>query len=179
MNNVKINNSYLISLISAVLVCFMCNMFIKQDINLEYLALELSDIKNMVIQNKQMIIGTVVFNRIKQFIIILIIMKAFGSNNTYNFFMVMLGGIIGLFLTVQIYYVGIQGLLIFFVYTMPHFIVYVFALYYSYKVNLFERGVEGKIKNLMITSIILFVGIIIECFFMTFFLKIFYQYMVS
>ena len=32
LNNVKINNSYLISLISAVLVCFMCNMFIKQDI---------------------------------------------------------------------------------------------------------------------------------------------------
>ncbi len=179
MYELKLNSTYCISLVSAVLVCFMCNLFIKNDINFEYLALELTDIRNLVLQDKQIVLGTVGLNRIKQLIVLLIIMKAFGSKNTYNFLMILLGSILGFVLSIQVYYVGMGGIIIFMVYIFPHYLIYLLAMYYSSITNMFERGNDSNIKKVMSFALIYVVGIVVECVFMTFFLKIFYQYMVS
>ena len=64
-------------------------------------------------------------------------------------------------------------------YIMPHYILYYTAICYAMKKRLLHSGSDENIKNLISFCIIFAFGVILECSFMTFFLKIFHQYMVT
>ncbi len=179
MYEIKLNSIYIWSLISAVVVCIMFNLFIKNEIDYSYMILDIYDVKNMVIQEKGVVVSTIIMNRIKQLFILLLLMKAFGGKQIYNMVMIILGGVFGFVMSVQIYYLGLPGVLIILAYIFPHYLFYILAMVYENTTGLFEMVSKDNIKKIFIFIMIFSIGMFFECLFMTFFLKNFYQYMVS
>ncbi|MBE5953018.1 MAG: hypothetical protein E7257_02520 [Lachnospiraceae bacterium] len=179
MYEIKLNSTYFLSLLSAVIVCIMFNLFIKNEIDYSYMILDIYDVNNMVSQGKNIIITTIVINRLKQMVLLIILMKAFGGKNIYNIVMMLLGGVLGFVLSAQIYYLGLSGVLIILAYIFPHYVFYILAMVYENNSGLFELGNKDNIKKISTFVMIFTVGVIFECLFMTFFLKNFHQYMVS
>ncbi len=179
MYEIKLNSTYFLSLLSAVVVCIMFNLFVKNEIDYSYMILDLYDVRNMVLQEKSVIMTTVVINRVKQMLLLIILIKAFGGKQMYNVIMILLGGVLGFVISAQIFYLGLEGVLIVLAYIFPHYIFYILAMVYENSVGLFDTVNKENIKKNVTFIMIFLVGVILECFFMTFFLKNFYQYMVS
>lgn len=179
MYEIKLNSTYFLSLLSAVVVCIMFNLFVKNEIDYSYMILDLYDVRNMVLQEKSVIMTTVVINRVKQMLLLIILIKAFGGKQMYNVIMILLGGVLGFVISAQIFYLGLEGVLIVLAYIFPHYIFYILAMVYENSVGLFDAVNKENIKKNVTFIMIFLVGVILECFFMTFFLKNFYQYMVS
>ncbi len=179
MYEIKLNSTYFGALLSAVVVCIMFNLFIRNEIDYSYVILDIYDVKNMVLQENSTIVTTVIINRIKQIVLLLILMKAFGGKQIYNVIMILLGGVLGFVISAQIYYLGLAGVLIILAYIFPHYILYILAMIYVNSVNLFETTNKENVKKNVAFVMIFLLGVVFECFSMTFFLKNFYQYMVS
>ena len=179
MYEIKLNSVYMWSLISTVVVCIMFNLFIRNEIDYSYMILDIYDVKNMIIQDKGVVITTIIMNRLKQLVLLFILMKAFGGKQIYNMIMILLGGVFGFVISAQIYYLGLPGILIILAYIFPHYIFYILAMVYENATGLFEIVAKENIKKFFIFTMVFAVGVIFECVFMTFFLKNFYQYMVS
>ncbi len=118
-------------------------------------------------------------NKLKQLFLLFLLMKAFGGKQIYNMVMILLGGVFGFVISAQIYYLGLTGVLIILAYIFPHYIFYILAMVYENSTGLFEMVTKDNIKKIFIFTMIFAVGVFFECLFMTFFLKNFYQYMVS
>lgn len=179
MYEIKLNSVYMWSLSSAIVVSIMFNLFIRNEIDYSYVILDIYDVKNMVLQDKNIIIPTIVMNRLKQLFLLFILMKAFGGKQVYNMAMILLGGVLGFVISAQIYYLGLSGVLIVLAYILPHYIFYILAMTYVNYTGLFEKATKENMKKILIFVMIFVVGMAFECIFMTFFLKNFYQYMVS
>lgn len=179
MYECKINSSYVFALLSALFVSLIFNLFTRNELSFDYLVIDVNDISNLMLQNKKDIIQYILIHRIKQFLLVLILIKAFGAQNIFNIFTVICGGVLGLMISVQTYYLGFKGLIILMSYIMPHYILYYTAICYAMKKRLLHSGSDENIKNLISFCIIFAFGVILECSFMTFFLKIFHQYMVT
>lgn len=175
----KISNSFILVLLSVFFVSLIFNLFIRNEADFNYLVLDINDISNIVIQNKIEVIQYILIHRIKQLILLIILIKAFGIEKIYNIMLVVCGGVIGLMVSIQVYYLGIEGLIILLIYIFPHYILYVMSLCFGIKVKLFHIGMEDNLKKFVTFCSIFLFGIAVECSFLTIFLKNFYQYMVT
>lgn len=174
----KVNKSYIMAFLSVVFVSIIFNLCIRKNINFEYLSIGIDDMYAIIHRSNRDVISYVIFKRLKQLLIILILIKAFGCGTIYNTLLVSLSGILGLLLSVQVYYLGIQGVIVLLLYLLPHYIFYCVSFYYCKRTKLFESKTDENIKNLICIIIIYVAGMVVEGVFMTNFLKFFYQHMV-
>lgn len=174
----KVFNSFVVAIMSVVFASLMFNLFIRNEYDFRFLIIETRDIYSIALLEKQQVIQYIVINRIKQLLVVLVLFKAFGVEKICNVFVVLFGGLIGLFVSCQVYYVGLLGLVIILLYMLPHGLIYAWGMYYSYKAKMFYVK-EDVSKKLVIFMMIFVLGVIVECVFMTFFLKNFYQHMVT
>lgn len=176
---VKNYNHYGLLFMSVLFVSLIVNLLIRKETDFSYLTLDINDMSYITLQDKSKSILYIIIKRIKHLILLLLLIKAFKIENIYKLFIGFCGVIIGIMITVQVYYLGLFGIVAFILYVMPHFLIYYLGINYAYKEKLFSRGYEGEIKKIGVFMLIIALGIVLECTFMTFFLKNFYQYMVS
>lgn len=179
MSEGKLNNTYILALTSVIFVSLMFNLFIRNEIDFGYLVLDINDMANLILQERKQVIEYILLKRLKQLILWVILIKAFGSEKIFYGLIVIFGGILGLLISAQVYYLGVLGLVILLLYIFPHYVIYFGGIYYGYKLRLFDVGTSDNMKKLLTTCLIFVFGVILECSFMTIFLKNFYQYMVS
>ena len=179
MRELKLNTTYIMTLASVIFVSLIFNLFIRNEMDFSYLMLDLSDIGNLSLQNKNEIFQYIFSKRLKQFLLLVILIKAFGSDKIFDIMTIVFGGILGLMISVQVYYLGLLGLIILILYLLPHYILYFLGIYYGYREKIFNVGSDNNLKKFIIFSLFYVIGVILECNFMNFFLKNFYQYMVS
>lgn len=175
---IKGNSQYGFILISAVFVSLIFNLFLRKNYDFSYIILDLNDMANIANQKSAIIVSSILINRIKHILIILLLFKALGAVKVYNILTIFGGGLLGLTISAQLHYLGINGIVILICFLLPHYIVYYIAISYGQKFKLFDVGKESDFKNIMLVCVIFMVGVFIECLFSTFFLKNFYQYMV-
>ena len=178
MSESKYYNIFILTISSVIFVSIMFNLFIRNEYDFSFLLIEPRDITNLALLDKHKTVQYIIVNRLKQLIAVMVLIKAFGTNRMCNIFVVVLGGLLGLFISCQVYYIGLLGLVILLIYLMPHGIIYLWGICYSYKSKLFYIKEESG-KKLLIFVMIFLIGVVVECIFMTFFLKNFYQYMVT
>lgn len=179
MNDLKINNRFIIVFVSVLFVSLIFNLCIRNEIDFSYLNIDISDVSGLTLQGSKISIKYVVYKRIKQFVLVFVLIKGFGVDKIFNLLTVVGGGLIGLMVSVQVYYQGLTGLIILFGCTLPHYVLYYFGMYYSYKNKMFKSGYQDNLKKIIMVCLIFVTGLMLELFFMTIFLKNFYQYMVS
>lgn len=176
---IKGNTQYGFVLMSAVFVSVIFNLFIRREYDFSYILIDINDMVSILSKEKTDIFCSVIINRIKQVFFILLMFKAIGSSRAYSIFMIAGGGLVGLIVSAQLHYLGITGLMIMAGFVLPHYIIYYLGIVYCYRLKLFDNAKESDIKNILSVCVIFTLGIILECFFSTFFLKFFYQYMVN
>lgn len=179
MNDIKLNNTYFMALVSIGFVSLILNLFIRNEMDFSYLLIDINSISNIISINKKSIIEYIMYSRLKQMFIIIILFKAFGTAKIYNALVIIFSSFLGFMLSIQVYYIGIDGIWILLVNVLPHYIFYYFSVWYGFKVRIFSNGIREEYKKILIFCIIFVIGMVFECFFMTFFLKIFHQYMVN
>ncbi len=178
MYDYKVNKSYVLVCLSVVFVSLIFNLSIKKNVDFSYLSIGMEDMYSIILRSNKDVLTYIFIKRIKQLLILLILIKAFGSITIYNTVLVSLSGVLGLLLSVQVYYLGFQGVVVLLLYVLPHYILYFLSIYYCHKIKLFDSKTEDSIKNLVGIVLIYVSGMIVEGVFMTNFLKFFYQHMV-
>jgi len=178
MYDYKLNKSFVLVFLSVIFVSLIINICIRKDFDFSYLVISQEDMYSIIIREKREVFAYVLMKRLKQLFVVLILMKAFGVLRLYNIIVTILSGAAGLLLSVQIYYLGIEGVIILIFYILPHYIFYCVAIYYCQRVKLFSCNNGEDIKNLIGIVLIFVAGMVVEGIFMTNFLKFFYQHMV-
>ncbi len=173
--NYRLYSLFVMTLIFASLII---NLFIKNGMDFNYMLLDIGDISYIEKQEVASSVMYVILKRLKHIVIILLLIKAFKIERVYKGFLVLGGVIFGVMTSIQIYYLGLTGMITFLLYILPHYLVYFYGLNYVYKLKKISGYTEEKIKNMILVSIIFLIGIISECIFSRFFLIKFYQYMV-
>lgn len=178
MRAVQYNNRSAILIIAVVFASFIINLFIKSGLNFEYLCLQVEEIKVISDSSYLSLMLYVLIKRIKQAVLVVILMRVIKPDIVYNAIIVLLSGMLGILLTVQTYYAGIAGVFLLILYIIPHYIVYIILIKYIYDHYLGNLVDIGKTKFFLITILLLLIGVLCEGVFSRFFLNKFYQYMV-
>lgn len=178
MYEYKANKSFMLILLSVVFVSVIFNLFVKKEYDFSYLVIGSEDMYSIILREKKDVLTYILLKRMKQLFVVLILIKAFGIQRIYNSLIVVLSGISGLLISVQMYYLGFKGVTLLLIYILPHYLIYCVALYYCNKLKLFSVNNEDNIKNLIGVMVIFVAGMVIEGVFMTNFLNFFYQHMV-
>ena len=145
------------------------NILIKVGYNFDYMSISIIDLNNIVNKNDIYLLLQILIKRIKQYAFFFLIVKVTKKDVALNTVLLILSMVIGLFCTVNCYYLGVQGLFLFIILTFPHFVFYYILLKLT---NQFIR--LGSIKNVknVITLVLIFVtGMLCESFFLKIFLQ--------
>lgn len=168
------NKRFLFMMASVFLSCFFINLFIRKGFDFEYLHIDVYSINDSFKIEYLSMVSFVTLKRLKQFIILCILVNILNKDFVYNIIILLFGIALGIMLTVQTYYDGIVGIFLFILYIFPHYIVY-FILLREICTNSYEGS---NVKKYVIYLLLFFMGLLFETFFSRFFLYKFYQYMV-
>ncbi|MBQ9232937.1 MAG: hypothetical protein IJ167_02725 [Lachnospiraceae bacterium] len=174
MSEIKKIQNYNVLLISMVTVFFssiIINIIIKKGISLEYLSFDVQDIRRVIALPVISSFFILLLKRIKQLIIVIVLMKLIKPEIIYNTIIIMLSVMYGMFMSIQAYTGGIYYVGVLIVSILPHYIFYFLC------VDLVFRFYKGKVFNKnkirFITSIFMLtaIGVFLEENFLRFFLK--------
>ncbi len=167
------------SVIALFISSFIVNMFLRYGFCFSYLSMSVYDIGFNIEKDSLQALVYLVIHRLEQLFVVVLCMKLLNADYVYNAIICLLSAMFGVMVTVQTYYEGITGVFLLILYVVPHYIAYIIFLWLLRDSN-DRRNLEQKNAKRIIALTILFViGIVSECFFSRFFLKQFYQYMVT
>lgn len=153
------------------------NLFLRRHVDFGYLNLSVYDVMEITQTNASVFLY-VFIKRAEQFVIAFALMRLLKPDMVYRFILVMLGMMFGTMSTVQTYYDGFSGVILLFLYLMPHYVIYLILLNRTSFFLTYGRG-EGKKLRFFAFAVALFVlGVISEGILSRFFLNKYYQYMV-
>ncbi len=163
---------------TVMLASVVVNVFIKCGLGFEYMCLGREDLCSNEILPYSVTILYVLFTRLKQLIFIILLMKIINTDIVYNILMIFIGGIFGVFATIQTYYGGLTGLAELLLFLLPHCIFYLLLLFmiYSHYKNWSKENFQ--IGKIMFCAVIFCTGVVCEGFFSRIFLENFYQHIV-
>ncbi|MGN0435167.1 MAG: hypothetical protein ACI4D8_00895 [Wujia sp.] len=171
----SIDNQFLL-FATVVLATFTANMLIGRGFDLSALSIDCS-----LVTLKGELLSDFVFiviKRIKQLFVIALLLKCFNPELIIKLLFTITGVVFGLFITVQIYYYGPQGIIIFLLCLLPHYLVYIFLIKNLYDFNMYYKNEKLFVRFLTVIIILLGIGLVLEGFFSKFFLTKYYQYIV-
>lgn len=168
--------NYLMILFTIAASSFVINMLIRGGLSLEFIAVNNYDIKLMHETDIRIRLLEVSFARLKQLVIIIFLMHFFDCTKVYGMLSVILGIGIGVFLSVQCCYMGIQGMNIFLLSVLPHYIFYVLIIKALY--NEIKWKKSKRIYVFLFVTMMFLAGLACEVFFSEIFLYKYFQYIV-
>lgn len=160
----KIHNysELLVTMAAIFFSSLVINIIIKRGGTFDYLVFTVEDIKkfmNLPVVSSFLIL---LFMRIKQVLIVIVMMKIIKPEIIYNALIILLGALYEIIMSVQAYFGGVYYAGVFVVSILPHYIIYIFIIDLIFK---FYKGrVFNKNKIRFTTSILMLtmVGVFME-----------------
>ena len=134
-------NKLFISMISVFFSSLIINIFLKKGIKLDYLVFSIEDIKRVITLPVVSAFIVLCIKRIKQAVVIILLMKFFKPETVYNLIIIFLSIIYGIIMSVQAYTGGIAYVGVFIISILPHYIIYFLC------VDLIYRFYTGRVFN--------------------------------
>ncbi len=177
MRKIQIN-SVVMMLISILFSCLLINIFLRCGLEFDYLAIGILDVEGINEAGFLSVVLAVVLKRLKQFLIIFLLMKVVNSDFIYSIIIVILSMVFGVMLTIQTFYIGFNGVIILLLSLFPHYVLYILIIKLLHQYSLNTSSEKGKINFILSFLMFFTAGVICENYFSTFFLQKFYQYIV-
>ena len=171
--------SVTVPVIAILLASFLINILIRLGYDFEYMDLTIYNLDTLDEVSYANTVLYVLLKRLKQCILIIVFMKLFNADLVYNLLVISLGFVFGILSTAQTYYNGFIGVVELVICIFPHYIIYLMLIYMLRKHfnSYVGEGFQGG--KIMFSWVLLMAGVICEGFFLRFFLKYFYQYIVT
>ena len=170
---VKFHNysELLIAIASIFFSSLIINVIIKRGYSFDYLIFTIEDIKralSLPIVSSCLILF---LNRIKQVILIIILMKFIKPDFLYRAIIALLGVLYGTLMSVQANYGGIYYAGIFIISILPHYIIYFMCIDLIYKFYMGRVFNKNKVKFISIIVMLTICGVLLEENFLRIFLS--------
>lgn len=159
-----------------IIATFVVNFMLRQNKDFGYLNLS---VYNYVGENvlSVPVVAFIFFRRLKQFVIIYAVMKLLKNDIILYAIIAFLGAMYGVLSCVQVYYDGLNGVILLLLYVMPHYILYIFLIIKTSAFIRYGSGEHRYARFFTFALVILIVGVGLESIISRFFLTNFYQYM--
>ena len=178
MSNTIKNNIYAVYVFTAVIASILINVLLKLDIELDYMSIDIYSIAAISNEKSITIFGYILLKRLKQLFIIYLLAKVINPSILQHGIIIALIFLLGAYMSVQTYYFGFMGIVIFLACIFPQYIIYVFLIKYLCK-NISKESIN-KIKSIYYINItlLLLLGVVFEEIFLIFFWGELQQYIV-
>lgn len=172
------SNLTMLFVASALLAAFAYNLFIlnEADYNLNDIMNKLGGLGGNV--NAWSVLPYILFKRLKQALIICILLRAFKQELVIDVMIIAFGVFLGMMITAQTYLHGLNGFVLFVLCFIPHFPIYIFLIRILYNLNNSSYHDKQFWGYFFMSISVFLIGVICEAFFSIFFLKGFYQHLV-
>ena len=147
------------------------NIIIKRGYSFDYLMFTIEDIKRVLSLPIVSSFLILLFKRIKQVLLIIILMKLIKPDLLYHAIIVLLGALYGMMMSVQTNYGGIYYAGIFIISILPHYIIYFLCIdliYKFYKGRVFNKN---KVRFISVIVMLTVCGVFLEENFLRIFLS--------
>ena len=161
----------LISVAAIFFSSLIINIIIKKGYSFDYLIFSIEDIKRVLSLPIVSSFFILLFKRIKQVLLIIIIMKFIKPDLSYHVIIILLGVLYGMMMSVQANYGGIYYAGIFIVSILPHYIIYFLCIdliYKFYKGRVFNKN---KVRFISVIVMLTVCGVFLEENFLRIFLS--------
>ncbi len=162
-------NELIVSMAAVFFSSLVINIIIKKGVSFDYLVFSIEDIKRVINLPVISSFFILLIKRMKQLILIIILMKLVKPEIVYNSLIILLSVLYGIIMSVQAHIGGIYYSGVFIVSVLPHYILYFLCIDLIYK---FYKGrVFNKNKVRFISSILMLtmIGVFLEENFLRFF----------
>ncbi len=169
----KVHNysELLIAIVAVFFSSLIINIIIKKGYSFDYLIFSIEDIKRVLSLPIVSSFFILLFKRIKQVLLIIIIMKFIKPDLSYHVIIILLGVLYGMMMSVQANYGGIYYAGIFIVSILPHYIIYFLCIdliYKFYKGRVFNKN---KVRFISVIVMLTVCGVFLEENFLRIFLS--------
>lgn len=156
----------------------MANILIKCGVDFEYLGMsfEQYSFENDIAYSSS--IMYIAFTRLKQGILIFLLMKTLNPEVIYNCINIFLGCYFGFLLSVQTFYSGVTGVSLLLLFIFPHYFFYLVLIYLVYRHYKNWSKESLRFPEIMFFLVLCCAGVVCEGFFSRIFLENFYQHIV-
>lgn len=159
-----------------IIATFAVNFMLRQNKDFGYLNLSVYDYVGKNVLSVPVAVF-IFFRRLKQFVIIYAVMKLLKNETLLYAIIAFLGAMYGVLSCVQVYYDGLNGVILLLLYVMPHYILYIFLIIKTSEFIRYGSGEHRYARFFTFALVILIVGVGLESIISRFFLTNFYQYM--
>ena len=161
----------LISVAAIFFSSLIINIIIKKGYSFDYLIFSIEDIKRVLSLPIVSSFFILLFKRIKQVLLIIIIMKFTKPDLSYHVIIILLGVLYGMMMSVQANYGGIYYAGIFIVSILPHYIIYFLCIDLIYKVYKGRVFNKNKVRFISVIVMLTVCGVFLEENFLRIFLS--------
>lgn len=178
MSNVIKKNILAVYIFTIVISSMLINILLKLNINLDYMSIDIFSITSITNENNISIFAYLFLKRLKQLFIIYLLAKVINPEVLQNGIIIALIFMFGAFVSVQTYYYGFVGIVIFLACIFPQYIIYVLLIKYLCKNSKKEISIKKNYIYYINITLLLLLGVVLEQFFLIFFWGEVQQYIV-
>lgn len=171
INKIQNYNEILIAMVSMFFSSLIVNVIMKKGVDFDYLIVTMQDIKRTLDIPVISSYFLVLIKRIKQLVIIILLMKFFKPEIIFNLFIVLISSFYGIIMSVQAYYGGVYSVGIFLISIFPQYILYFLSVDFTYKFYKGRVFNKNKIKFISAVFMLTAIGTFFEENFLRIFLK--------
>lgn len=176
----------IIFLLALTAMSFCINYLIASGFNLSFLQIDLQKIADNLSDNRGSLWLYTILQRVKQFVIIVIIMKLFPVSYVLNGLTLIIGGFVGTLFSIETFYEGFSGILYTILCFFPQFIFYFINIkmlseyYGDFTGNLGHNSPKvKKISYFFVIILVFLCGVFSEVTINQIFLKNIFQHLVG
>lgn len=176
--NEKIKSHIFYYLCIVLAGCILVNILLRCDVNMQAFVLPLKESDQMMDASVRQTVLYVVFQRVKQIVILYLLYKVFPPGIVFSICMSGLMFLLGASVSLQMYYEGISGVWFLLLCLLPHYLIYLVVMFYM-AVWMRKENYESKEKKIVVLFFLMLafaIGILSESILSKIFLKNFLQY---
>lgn len=171
INKLQNYNELLISMVSIFFSSLIINIIMKKGGSFEYLIITMADIKRTITMPVISSFFIILFKRLKQLAVLIVLMKLFNPDIINRLAVVLLSSLYGILMSVQAYTGGITLVGTFLISILPQYILYFMCIDFTYKFYKGRVFNKNKVKFVCTIFMLTVIGAFLEENFLRFFLR--------